>query len=74
MTGKGYGLVADPFHQATVARDDVGKVINDICAEAFLAHAFTQRQTDGGGETLPKRAGRCFNTGGMAKFGMSGSH
>ena len=64
-------FVGDTFHQAAVAQESVGVVINDVVAgtvelrrQGFLC----QGKTHGIGETLPQGAGGGLNARGVAVF------
>ena len=57
MAGKVDRLVADALHQAAVAGDDVGVVVDEVVAEAGIQHALGERHADGVGEPLPERPG-----------------
>jgi hypothetical protein len=60
VSGKRGGFVADSFHEAAVAGDDVGPVIHHGIAEAGIHHALGQRQADRVAEALAQGAGRGF--------------
>ena len=54
----------NPFHKTTIARENIGKVVNDI--EAWLVEAgsenlFGNRHTHSVGKPLPEGASRGFN-------------
>ena len=72
MAGQGDRFLADAFHQAAVAGDDIGVMIDQIVAETGSQHAFGQRHADGIGEALAQRAGGGLDAGRMAIFGMAG--
>ena len=64
----------DAFHQAAVAHEHVGEVIDDVEAvavEARREHLFGERHADRIGETLAERTGRRLDAGRFARFGMS---
>ena len=73
-TGQGGGFVADAFHQATVAHEDVGVVVDDLVAgavELLREQLFSQRHADGVGHALAQRAGGGLDAGGVADFGVA---
>ena len=65
-------LVADAFHQAAVAGDHVGEVVDDGVAEPGIEQPLGQRHADGIGETLAQRARRGLDARRMAVLGMAG--
>jgi hypothetical protein len=61
--------VGDAFHQAAVAQEDVGVVVDDAVAgtvELTGQGAFRQGETHGIGDALSQGAGGGFNTVGVA--------
>ena len=67
-------FVADAFHQAAVAREYVGVVIDQRQALAVVAagkHGFGNRHAHGHANTLAEGAGGGFHTRGDAVLGMS---
>ena len=69
--GQRAGLVADAFHQATVAQENIGEVVHDGVAGLveFSGQQFlSQRHADRVGNALPERAGGGFHTWGHAHF------
>jgi hypothetical protein len=74
--GERAGLVRDPLHQAAVADEDVGHVVDDLVpgpVEFGGEHAFRDRHADGVGQPLPERAGRRFDAGSVANLGVARS-
>jgi hypothetical protein len=78
--GQRADFVADAFHQATVAHEGVGEVIDDAVLHAvFLAvellrqQLFSQCHAHRVGQTLAQRTGGGFHTGRHAHFGVAGS-
>ena len=71
MAGEIDRFMADAFHQAAVARDDVGIMINEV-AVAGSKCAFGDRHADGSGETLSERAGRRLDAERMPVFRVAG--
>ena len=71
MAGQGDRLLADAFHQAAVAADDVGVVIDDIAAEALGEQALGEREAHRVAEALAERPGRGLDAAGMAVFGVA---
>src|SRR5437762_853362 len=71
MAGQGGGLLADAFHQAAVAGDDVGIVIDDIAAEPVGEQALGEGEAHRVAEALAERAGSSLDAAGMAVLGMS---
>ncbi len=68
---QGAGLVADALHQAAIAGDRVGEVVDQLGAMARGQHAFGQRHADGIGDALAERPGGGLDAGGMAVFGVA---
>ena len=68
VPGERRGLVADPLHEAAVAGDDIGVMIDRAVAEAGVEHAFAQRHADRVGQPLAQRAGRGLDTRRVAVF------
>jgi hypothetical protein len=69
--GQRAGFVRDAFHQAAVAEEDVGVVIDDGVAGAVELggqHLLGQRHADGVGDALAERAGGGLDAGGVAVF------
>ena len=64
-------LVADAFHEAAVAGNRIGPVIDHIVAEARGQHPFRQRHADGVGDALPERPRGRLDAGGVAELGMA---
>ena len=54
-----------PFHQAAVAHEDVGVVVDQIVAELGVQDALGERHADRVGDALAERAG-----GGLDAVGM----
>jgi hypothetical protein len=70
MTSKRGGLVADPLHQAAVAAEDIGVVVDDLVAEFGRQVALGRRHTDGVGQPLAERPGCHLDAAGVAAFRM----
>ncbi len=65
----------DAFHQATIAEEYIGVVINHVMAGAVemrRQHFLGQRKTHRVGQTLAQRAGGGLHSGGFACFRMAG--
>src|SRR5690606_23252633 len=63
--GQRRGLVRDAFHQAAVAQEYPGAVVDDVVAvavEALRQQLLRQRETDRVGEPLAQRAGGGLDT------------
>ena len=58
MAGQRDRFLADAFHQAAVAADHIGVVIDDVVAEAGASMALGERHADRLAEALAERAGR----------------
>ena len=71
LAGKADGLLANALHQATVARDHVGIVINDLFGVARALDFFGDCHANGRGDALTQGAGCGFDTGGVAIFGVA---
>ena len=65
-------LVADAFHQAAVAGDDIGVMVHQVVAEAGVHHPLGQRHADRGRDALTQRAGCGLDPLGMAVFRVPG--
>jgi hypothetical protein len=64
------------FHQTAVAEEDIRPVVDDLVFRAVefgSHHLFGNRHADGVGQPLPERAGRRFDAGGVADFGVARS-
>ena len=72
MAGERDRLVADPLHQAAVAAEDVGVVIDDLVAELRGQHALGERHADRVADALAERPGRRLDAARMAALGMAG--
>jgi hypothetical protein len=72
MAGQRDGFLADAFHEAAIARDHIGLVVDEIVAEARVEVSLGHRHADSVGETLAQRAGRGFNAGSVTVFGVAG--
>ena len=72
MPGEPDRLVADAFHQAAVAAEDVGVVIDDLAAELGGEEALGERHADRVGEPLAERPGGHLDAGREAPLGMPG--
>ena len=62
------------FHQAAIAQEAIGEVVNDLVAIAVEFSGeqfFVNRHTHGVGDTLAERAGGGFNASGVAIFRVS---
>ena len=65
----------NPFHQATVAEENPGPVIDDLVVgtvELRCQHLFCERHTDGVGYALPQRPGRGFDRQVPFALGVAG--
>ena len=71
MTGKIDRFMADAFHQAAIAGEHVGMVIDDIVAKFGGQLLLGQRHADRGGNALPQRSGRHFDALGVTILGMA---
>ena len=72
--GERAGLVADAFHQAAVADEDVGVVVDDrvaVAVELGGEQLFGQRHADRVGQALAERAGGGLDAGRDVDFGMA---
>ena len=73
--GKRTGFVRNAFHQAAVAEENPGAVVDDGVAgavEVVRQHFFGQRHADGVGDALAERAGGGFDARRVAVFGVAG--
>ena len=60
------------FHQAAVAGQHIGVVVDQVIAEGGVHDALGERHADAVGEALAERPGGRLDAGGMAIFGMAG--
>ena len=72
MAGQRDRLLADAFHQAAVADERVGVVIDDFAAEFLRQLALGDRHADGIRQTLAERSGGRLDAGRVPVFGMAG--
>ena len=72
MSCKRYRLMAQAFHQAAIAGDHIGIMINEIVAEAGVQQALRQCHPDRRRDALPQRAGCRLDTCRMSVFRMPG--
>ncbi len=73
-TGQRAGFVADAFHQAAVAQEDVGVVVDDdvaVAVELGRQQLLGQRHAHGVGEALAERAGGGLHARGDADLGVA---
>jgi hypothetical protein len=70
--GDADGLVADAFHQAAVAGDHPGAVVDDVMAEAAGQMGLGHRHADGRGQALAQRAGGGLDAGRVVDFRVAG--
>jgi len=76
-SGKGACFVADAFHQAAVANERVGVVVDDgetVAVEFGGQQLFGERQADGVGQALAERSGTGFDARGIADFRVARGH
>ena len=67
-------FVGNAFHQATIAEEHIGKVIDDIkvrTIELLGEQLFRQRHSDRVGQSLAQRPGSSFYAGRIAKLRMA---
>ena len=72
--GERAGLVRDAFHQAAVAEEDIGVVVDDVVAGAVELGGedlLGERHADRVGDALAERAGGGLDAGGVAVFGVA---
>jgi hypothetical protein len=70
--GEADGLVADPLHQAAVAGDDPGAVVDQVGAEAGGQVPFGDGHANGGRQALAERTGGGLDARRVAVFGVAG--
>ena len=63
VTGERQGLLRDAFHQAAVAGQHIGLVIDEVIAEAGIQMPLGHGEADGIGNALAQRPGRRFDAG-----------
>ena len=74
-TGQRTGLVADAFHQAAIAEEGVGVMVDHrvaVAVELGGEQLFGQRHADRVGQALAERAGGRLDAGGDAHLGVAG--
>lgn len=71
MSGKRDGLLRNAFHQAAVAGQHIGVMVDKVIAEGGIHDALAECEADRIGKPLAERAGRRLDAGGMAVFGMA---
>ena len=72
MAGERDRLLRQALHEAAVAGDDIGVVIDELLAEAGRKHALGERHADRVGEPLAERAGGGLDAVRVAALGMAG--
>ena len=72
MAGQRDRLLRNALHEAAVAGNRPGPVIDQVVAEARIHHALGQRHADGVGQPLSERPGRRLDAGRRAVFRMPG--
>ena len=70
-SGQTEGLLADALHQAAVAGDDIGMVIDDLGAIAGALNLFGHCKADRVGKALTQRACGHFDARSVAIFGVA---
>ncbi len=71
MAGQRAGFVADPFHQAAVAGEGIGAVVDQLRAEAPGQHALGQRHAHRIGEPLAQGARGGLDARRVAELGVA---
>jgi hypothetical protein len=74
MPGECAGLVAHAFHQAAIAGDHPGAVVDQALAEFCRQQAFRERHAHGSCQALAKRAGGHFDGRVLVIFRVAGGH
>jgi hypothetical protein len=69
--GQADRLVADALHQAAVAGDHPGAVVDDVLAEAGGQVRLGHGHADGGGQALAQRPGGGLHARGVVHFGVA---
>ena len=72
MAGQADRLLADPLHQAAVAGDRIGVVVDHLVPETRRQHPLRQRHPHGVGQALAQRAGGGLDPGAVPEFRMAG--
>ena len=72
MTGQRDRFLGNAFHQAAVAGQHIGVMVDKVIAEGRVHDALAERHADAVGEALAERAGGRLDAGGVAIFGMAG--
>jgi hypothetical protein len=71
--GQAHGFVVDAFHQAAIARDHPGAVIDQVIAELRIEVAFGHGHAHGHGKALAQRAGGAFHARQQEVFRVAGA-
>ena len=71
VTGQRNGFLADAFHEAAVACDHIGLVVDKIIAKARIEMALGHRHADRIGKALAQRAGGRLDARRVAVFGVA---
>ena len=74
MTGKPDRLVVDALHDAAIAGDHEGLVIDQIIAKHAVEVAFGQSKAHRHRQTLTQRAGGAFDALQLGVFGVASAH
>ena len=72
MPGERQSLVADPLHQAAIAAEHIGAMLDEIVTELGRQVPLGERHADGVAEPLPKRPGRHLDAARQPAFGVPG--
>lgn len=76
VASQGRGLRGDTLHQATIAEEAVGVVVDKVevvLVEDGAGVGLSHGETDGIGDTLTKRASGDLNSGGVVSLWVTGS-
>jgi hypothetical protein len=69
---RGNRFLADALHQAAIAGDHVGEVVDELVAERGVQDPLGQCEADRIGEALTQRTGGCLDPRSVAVFRMAG--
>jgi hypothetical protein len=76
VTSQRASLAGDTLHQAAIAEEGVGVVVNKletVLVEDGASVSLGNSQTNSVGDTLAKRTSSDFDSGGVVSLGVAGS-
>src|ERR1700742_3981029 len=73
MAGERDRLMAQPLHQAAIARDHIGIMIDEVVAEPRIQHPLGECHADSSRKSLSEWTRRGFDALGVTIFGVAWS-